>query len=119
MGRGLEGFRLLAKLEELDRYTHIATQQFPKCERHVLAADIRRAVNELERLAIRCAKRYYKKTSLQDLDIELQCLRQMIRKAHNLRYCNTRRLEIWTRHIDEIGKMIGAWIRSVRQHSGE
>jgi hypothetical protein len=117
MADGLSGFRLLTKLEELDAYTHLSTQQFPKSERHVLAAEIRGAVNEIIRLTVRCAKKYHKKTSLQDLDIEIQCLRQMVRKSYLLRYCDSHRLEVWTRHIDEIGKMVGAWIKSVRQSS--
>lgn len=109
---GMEGLRILTKLEELDQYTHLTTMQYPKGERHVLAADTRRIVGEIVRLAVRCGKRYHKKTSLQDLDIEVQYLRCLARKAYVLRYCNAHRLEVWTGHIDEIGRMVGAWIRS-------
>lgn len=112
---GLSGFRLLNKLEDLDQYTHSAVMQFPKSERFVLAADIRMSVNEIIRLTVRCAKKYHKKTSLQDLDIELQCLRQMIRKAYHLGYCNAHKLEVWSKMMDEIGRMIGAWMRTVNQ----
>lgn len=117
MVHNLDGLRLLVKLEELDQYTHMATAQFPKSERHVLAAEIRRQVNELIRLTVRCAKRYHKKTSLQDLDIELECLRCMVRKAYALKYCSAHRLETWTRAMDEVGRMIGAWIKAARKDS--
>ena len=102
----------MSKLEELDQYAHLSVAQFPKSERHVLAADIRRETNELIRLTVRCAKRYHKKTTLQDLDIELECLRCLVRKAHALGYCSAHRLEVWTKHIDEVGRMVGAWIKA-------
>ena len=33
------------------------------------------------------------------------------RKAHRMGYINTNRLEVWMRHTNEIGKMVGAWIK--------
>jgi hypothetical protein len=38
-------------------------------------------------------------------------LRHLVRKAWRLGYITPRRLEVWTRHIDEIGRMVGAWIK--------
>ena len=114
----LDGFRILAKLEELDAYSHQVSLQFPRYERHVLCADIRRSCNELMRLAVRAAKRYHKKTTLQDLDIEVEVLRTLVRKAHRMQYINHRRYEIWSREIDEVGRMVGGWIRSQANGAG-
>jgi 23S rRNA-intervening sequence protein len=109
----LEGLKILTKLEELDTYSHQAVQQFPRVERHVLSAEIRGTLNHLLHLTIQAAKRYHKKTTLQDLDIEVEYLRALVRKARRLSYITDKRYEIWSRHIDEIGRMVGGWIRSV------
>lgn len=114
----LDGFKLLAKLEELDAYSHQAAMQFPKYERHVLCAEIRHSCNRLLRLTIQAAKRYHKKTTLQDLDIEVEILRGLVRKAHRLRYINHKKYETWARQIDEIGRMLGGWFKSQSNSQG-
>ena len=81
-------------MEELDAYSHKALVQFPKYEKFVLCAEIRQTLTAIIRLTVRTAKMYYKKTTLQDLDIEIEYLRSLIRKAHRLEYINTRKYEI-------------------------
>ncbi|MCF8093700.1 MAG: diversity-generating retroelement protein Avd [Desulfotignum sp.] len=104
---------ILTKIEELDAYSHTVMIQFPKIERHVLCAQIRDTLTEIIKLTVRAGKKYYKKTTLQDLDIEIEYLRSLIRKAHRIKYINTKRYEIWIRHVNEIGKMAGGWIKSI------
>lgn len=106
------GLKILVKIEELDAYSHKACLQFPKHERHILAAEIRTCCNSLLRLSVRAAKKYYKKTTLQDLDIEVEILRAMVRKAHRLQYIDIHRYEVWSRLVDEIGRMVGGWLRA-------
>ncbi|WP_084417721.1 diversity-generating retroelement protein Avd [Chrysiogenes arsenatis] len=89
-------------------------RQFPKYERHVLGAEIRESLCQLLRLIVTCNKRYHKKTTLQDLDVELEVLRSRVRLAHGLGYLDMRRYELWSRMNDEIGRMIGGWVRSVQ-----
>lgn len=110
----MKELKLLKKLEDLDLYAHNVTFQFPKSERHVLCSHMRDTLAKIIKLVIRCSKRYYKKTSLQDIDVELEYYRSLVRKAFSLRYINIKRYEIWSRHIDEIGKMIGSWIKSIK-----
>jgi hypothetical protein len=97
-------------MEELDAYSHQVLIQFPKYEKHVLAAEIRFTLARVIKLSVRTAKKYYKKTTLQDLDIEVEYLRSLVRKSHRLKYINTRRYKVWSGHIDEVGRMIGGWI---------
>ena len=58
------------KCEEMIAYGYVALRQFPKFERHVLAAEMRHAMWEVLRLIVVCNKRYHKKTTLQDLDAQ-------------------------------------------------
>ena len=75
---------LLAKLEEVEGYTHTALQQYPRAERHLLCADIRNSLAIIQRLSVVSWKRYHKKTTLQDLDVEVEILRTWIRKSLRL-----------------------------------
>ena len=111
----MQEFVILTKLEELDAYSHNALFQFPKYEKFVLCAEVRSCLAGIIRLVVRAGKRYHKKTTLQDLDIEVEYLRCLVRKAHRLKYINTHRYKVWTEHINEIGKMTGAWIKKERE----
>ncbi|TXF11946.1 diversity-generating retroelement protein Avd [Pelomicrobium methylotrophicum] len=102
---------LIEKLEELDAYSHQVMHQWPKIERHVLAAEVRASLLRARRLCAVAWKRRQKSSALFDLDIEIEVLRHFVRKAYRLRYITAHRLHVWARHIDEIGRMIGAWIK--------
>lgn len=110
----LDSLQLLTKLEELNLYSHKTVLLFPKVERHVLAEDIRKTLATLIRLTITSAKRYYKKTTLQDMDVELEVLRVQIRMARNLEYINDHKYEVWSGHVSEVGRMLGGWLKNVR-----
>ncbi|MFM9587200.1 four helix bundle protein, partial [Streptomyces caniscabiei] len=67
------------KCREMMMYGYQAIKQFPKHERHVLGAEIRLSMLQLQRLIITEFKRYHKKTTLTDLDIELAILKRRVR----------------------------------------
>lgn len=113
-----ESLAMLEKLEEVSAYSRIALRQFPKYEKFLLAAEIRTALTEIKRLLIRAAKRYYKKTTLEDLDIEIELLRSLVRESVKLQYIDMKRYEVWAAKIGEIGKMLGAWLKNVRATQG-
>lgn len=110
----LSKLKILSKLEELDAYSHQALIQFPKHEKHVLAAEIRSTLARIIKLTVRTAKQYYKKTTLQELDIEIEYLRSLVRKSHRLKYINGHRYQVWSTHVDEIGRMVGGWMVKAR-----
>ena len=68
----------------------------------------------LQRLIITAFKRYHKKTTLTDMDIELTMLKRMIRTAKDMRYLDTKKYKIWSEKLIEIGKMLGGWVKSVK-----
>jgi len=115
IGRGDRPYAmLLAKIEEVETYTHTVLQQYPRIECYALCADIRSALASIQRLSVVAWKRYHKKTTLQDLDVEVEVLRMWIRKSLRLHYITPNRYEVWTRHVNEIGKMIGGWLRATK-----
>lgn len=102
------------KCREMLLYGYQAIKQFPKHERHVLGAEIRLSMLQLQRLVITAFKRYHKKTTLTDLDIELAILKRRVRLAKDLRYLDIKKYQVWVEKLVEIGRMIGGWIKSVK-----
>ncbi|NAZ55440.1 diversity-generating retroelement protein Avd [Vibrio toranzoniae] len=94
-------------------YAFICLRQYPKHERFVLCAEIRVCIYKILRLTIVASKRYHKKTTIQDLDVELATLKFMVRVSHELKYISDRHYENWQRKIIELGKMTGGWLKSV------
>jgi len=94
-------------------YGYTAVRQFPKSEKFTLAADIKQSMYRLLNLVITTNKRYYKKTTMQELDVELDFLRSLVRIAMQLKFLPFRKYEIWAGMLDEIGKMIGGWFKSL------
>lgn len=115
----MEPFKLKEKIYDMILYGSPALEQFPKSERFLLAADIRSSMYELLRYSIILEKRYYKKNTIEEMDIELDKLRHMVRMAADKRlYPNRapclhfRKYEYWAKLLDEIGKMIGGYKKS-------
>lgn len=110
----VEDLKIRRRTEEMIAYAYVALRQFPKAERHVLSAEIRGSCWKLLRLIVICNKRYHKKTTLQDLDAELDLLRSLVRMAHELGFLAFAKYETWSRQLDEIGRMAGGWIKAMK-----
>lgn len=67
----------------------------------------------LQGLVSRCKKRYFKKTTLEDMDVELDVLRELVAESYESAYINVHKYEVWSRLLNEIGKMVGGWIKSI------
>jgi four helix bundle protein len=106
---------ILTKAYDMTKYGYQALQQFPKSEKYALAADIKKCMHNLIRLLITASKRYYKKTTLQDIDVEIMTLRHYVRLAHDLKFIPPKKYEVWSGLIVEIGKMLGGWLKTVKQ----
>ena len=68
---------LIERIEELDAYSHQVMHQWPKIERHVLAAEVRAALLRLRRICAVAWKRRQKSAALFDLDVEVEVLRHL------------------------------------------
>jgi four helix bundle protein len=114
IGGRLTALLIEDKCREMMLYGYQALKQFPKHEKHVLGAEIRLSMLQLQRLVITAFKRYHKKTTLTDLDIELAILKRQVRLAKDLRYLDLKKYQHWIEKLVEIGRMIGGWIKSVK-----
>jgi len=111
----MDNLKIKQKCEDMIKYGYSALRQFPKSEKYTLSAEIKTTMWRLLRLIIVCNKRYFKKTTIQDLDVELDILRSHVRLSKELAFLPFRKYEVWSRYIDEIGKMIGGWIKTIKK----
>lgn len=110
----MDDLKIRRKCEDMINYGYTVLKQFPKSERHVLSQEIRQTMWRLLRLIIICNRRYHKKTTMQDLDAELDLLRSQVRTAMQLGFLSFRSYEVWSRHLDELGRMVGGWFKSLQ-----
>ena len=108
-----EEFKILQKVQDLMTYSYPILTQFPKAVKFSFAEDIRYCMNTLLELTIEEEKRYIKKTTVQNMDIENEKLKIFIRVAYELRYIDKHRYAVWEGKVVEIGKMIGGLLKSV------
>lgn len=108
-----EELMILQKVQDMMLYAYPVLAQFPKSEKFSMAADIKRCMDQALERTLEASKKYYKKTTLQDLDIEVAKLKIYIRLAYNLRFIDMHKYEVWSGKVTEIGKMLGGWLKSV------
>jgi len=105
------------KTLEMIEYGTIALRQFPKYEKFLLAAMIRQQMYDILKLIVETNKRQYRKTALTELDIAHETLRHLIDLAYRrLQYIDHKKYILWMEKVNEVGKLLGGWIRS--QHEG-
>lgn len=110
-------FLLQQKIYDMILYGNQCLKQFPKAEKFILAAEIRQSMYRLLRLVVETNKKYYKKTTAQQLDVELDILRTYIRLASDksMKYLPLRKYEHWSKLLNEIGRMIGGWMKTMNK----
>lgn len=126
MGRHSEA-ELDRKFIETAKLLNIYLNHFPKFEKYALCQQIRQSLYGVYALIIEGQKRYHKKTTLTNLDIQHEQLRMLINLANELGYFEfkdgkgtsdpstaERRYLAISLLIDELGRMIGGWIKSAR-----
>lgn len=108
---------------------NIYINHFPKYEKYALSSQIRQTAYRLYDLITEGQKRYYKKTTLTNLDIVHEQLRMQVFLAYELGYfgykdgrkpdkkVESKRHYAITRQVDELGKMIGGWIKKIKQQN--
>jgi len=113
----MEELIILEKTKEMLQYGNQVLLHFPKCERFSLVVDIKKSMYEIFRLCIIANKKYYKKTTLQNLDIEIEVLRGFLVYAVSpeVKYISIKKYEIWSKKINEIGNILGGWIKSQKK----
>ena len=110
--KGKEPLIIQQKVYDMIMYAYPAIEQFPKSQKFSLAQDMKKCLDAIMRYVIAANKKYTKKTTLQELDIENEALKIYICMAFELGYLPPKKYEIWSGMAVEVGKMIGGWIKA-------
>lgn len=112
-----KGLEIKTKIEDMIAYGNICLKQFPKYERYALAGQIRNCMYSILGICVEANHKHYKKTTLTELDIEVDKLRSYLRlsASPDLKYLSVEKYGVWAAKVDEIGRMLGGWIQSVMQ----
>jgi len=115
---------------ETAKLLNVYLNHFPKAEKYALANRIRNTAYEVYDLISEGQKRYFKKTTLTNLDITHEKFRMQVFLAYELGYfrfhdgrqveknqsqIERKRFTTISGLIDELGKMIGAWIKKIKE----
>lgn len=113
-------FYLREKISDMIRYGYPLTMGFSRKNRE-LADEMRRSMLTIYRLSVEIDKKYFKKNTTQSLDVELAVLRQMVRMAADKDFyggkyappLSMHQYEVWARYNDEIGRLLGGYLKSL------
>ena len=118
------------KFLEMVKLLNIYLNHFPRHEKYALANNIRNTAYEIYDCITEGQKRYLKKTALTALDIAHEKLRMQLYLAYELGYfrfkdgkesdkspeaMEAHRYTAISTMIDELGRMIGGWIKKIKE----
>ena len=115
----MEELKILQKTFDMMNYAYPALAQYPKGQKFALVVDIKRCLDVMLERIIEANKKYYKKTTLQELDVEVEKLKAYVRLSYNLGFLPPKKYEQWSGLVVEIGRMVGGWIMSVSKQGTE
>ena len=112
----MEELKILQKTYDMINYGNKCLLQFPRAERYALAAEIKQSMYKILRLIIQANKQRNKRPLQIEIDVELDVLRTFIRLAADKQtaYLSLRKYEIWSKQLNEIGKMLGGWMKATQ-----
>lgn len=90
--------------------------KFPRSQKFVLADRIQTLLTDILQQLIEAyfSRPEAKKTILQQVNLNLEVLRYLVRLAKDLHCLDLRRYELVQDKINQIGTQVGAWIKSLR-----
>ncbi|MBM3506806.1 MAG: diversity-generating retroelement protein Avd [Alphaproteobacteria bacterium] len=94
-----------------------AVERFPCAQKFLLGDRIQTtALDVLERL-VEATYTKARARHLAGANLALEKRRFQCRLAHELRYLDARRYEFAARSLDEIGRLVGGWIKADKTHA--
>lgn len=110
---------IIQKTYDFYKELHVVLVGFPKLERYSLGAKLENeTIDLLKRLltAGNCS-RIQKLPALQNASVTLDVIKLLIRLAKDIRAIDTKKYLVFEEKLQEIGKMLGGWIKATKQIS--
>ena len=103
------------KYVDLIEYGYKLLIKYPKYEKDALVNEIRKCMYTSLRYILyanKIANKYNKLDILNRLDAEIAMQSFFVRFSYKNKYINTKNYYEWSKKLEEIGKILGGWIKS-------
>ena len=107
----LQNLVIFQKVYDLILWMYPLINKFPKKQRFVLGQQIENTVLEILKGIIQANSERNKLPYLKQISVELDKLRILIRLSKDLKFISIRQYSFAAGKINEIGKMLGGWIK--------
>lgn len=111
----LQNLPIFQKTYDLIRQVYIYVPKFPKRQQYVLGQRIESHCVDFLGLVVEANEKEEKLESLKRASVTLNKLRIFGRLAKDLKFLPFKEYQILEEIIDEIGKMLGGWIKFVKE----
>ena len=103
------------KYVDLIEYSYKLLIKYPKYEKYALVSEIRRNMYQSLKYILyanKIANKYNRLDILNRLDAEIALQSFLVRFSYKNKYINTSNYYEWSKRLEEIGKILGGWIKS-------
>jgi hypothetical protein len=107
----LADLKIFVQVYDLLQYLHREIAKFPKSEKPVLGKRIYDSILQILEHIIMANEEAIKGPHLKKASIELEKLRVFIRLANDFHLLSIKKYGIVGKRINEIGRMLGGWIK--------
>ena len=111
------GLIILQRAKDAMKYLYTSWVKYPRSEKLGFVVDYKKCLFQFLIYIITAQKKYFKKTTLQDADVYLELLRLFNDLSYDLRFIDEKRYQLISERFNEIGRLLGGWIKSQKEIS--
>jgi len=115
---GMDNLVIYQKMYDLILYSVPIINRFPQSQRFIIGQQIQNSMIDVSKLIVHANKSRNKLPILFEIDLEIEKLRLLIRLAKDLKFMSIKKYENHAMMIDEIGKILGGWIKKSQPSKG-
>jgi hypothetical protein len=108
-----EGLKAIPKTYDLLKWLLPIISKFPKDKRYTLGQRLENKILDILELLLQANYSKVKDDLLKKANLDLEVLRHLVRLCYDLQFINLKRYEFCSQQINEIGKLVGGWIKSL------
>ena len=113
-GIAYKNLAIFEKTYEFTLWVFPRVNKFPKSQRFVLGQQLENVTLEILEGIIEVNQKERKLVYLKQISLKLDVLRILVRLSKDLKFISLRQYLFASNRLNEIGKMLGGWIRSSR-----
>ena len=111
------GLIILQRAKDAMKYLYTSWVKYPRSEKLGFVVDYKKCLFQFLIYIITAQKKYFKKTTIQDADVYLELLRLFNDLSYDLRFIDEKRYQLISERFNEIGRLLGGWIKSQKETS--